>query len=142
MIAGRWVAALVLPLLIGADAAGPDPSGFRFELNATPELHRLWETSSAAKAERVACLAANLEGDTVRISQVVPLDSGQSDSLGISAAASLDTCGPPRVAGHRPHPYRPQGRTTPLLSLLGRRPRGNDAVVAAVERGRTLLPAV
>jgi|tagenome__1003787_1003787.scaffolds.fasta_scaffold20453332_1 hypothetical protein len=99
MIAGRWLTAVVLPLLIGADPAGPDPSGFRFELNATPELHHLWETSSAAKAERVACLAANLEGDTVRISRVVALESGRSDSLGISAAASLDTCGPPEWRG-------------------------------------------
>ena len=99
MIAGRWVVAVVLPVLLGADAAGPIPNGFRFELNATPELHRLWETSSAAKAERVACLAANLEGDTVRIFRVVPLESGRSDSLGISAAASLDTCGPPEWRG-------------------------------------------
>jgi hypothetical protein len=99
MIAGRWVAAVVLPLLIGADPAGPLPTGFRFELNAAPELHRLWGTSATAKAERVACLAADLEGDTVRISRVVPLESGQSDSLGISAAASLDTCGPPEWRG-------------------------------------------
>jgi hypothetical protein len=99
MIAHRWVAAVVLPLLIGADAAAPLPSGFRFELNATPELHRLWETSSTAKAERVACLAASLEGDTVRISRVAPLESGRADSLGISAAASLDTCGPPQWRG-------------------------------------------
>ena len=99
MIAGRWVAALVLPLLFGADAAGRVPTGFRFELNATPELHRLWETSTAAKAERVACLASNLEGDTVRISRVLPLESGRSDSLGISAAASLETCGPPQWRG-------------------------------------------
>ena len=35
----------------------------------------------------------------MRISRVVPLDSGQSDSLGISAAASLDTCGPPEWRG-------------------------------------------
>jgi len=99
MIAGRWLAAAVLPLLIAADVSGPVPNAFRFEVNATPELHRLWESSSSAKAERVACLAATLESDTVRISRVVPLESGLSDSLGISAAASLDTCGPPEWRG-------------------------------------------
>ena len=99
MIAGRWLAAAVLSLLIAADVSGPVPNAFRFEVNATPELHRLWESSSSAKAERVACLAATLEGDTVRISRVVPLESGLSDSLGISAAASLDTCGPPEWRG-------------------------------------------
>ena len=88
-----------LPLLIGADAAPRIPTAFRFELDATPELHRLWETSSSAKAERVACLAAIIEADTVRISRVAPLDSGRSDSLGISAAASLDRCGPPQWRG-------------------------------------------
>ncbi len=99
MIAGRWLAAAALSLLMAADGSGPVPNAFRFELNATPELHRLWETSSAAKAERVACLAATLEGDTVRISRVVPLESGRSDSLGISATPSLDTCGPPEWRG-------------------------------------------
>jgi hypothetical protein len=95
----RGLVAAVLPLLLAADAARPIPSGFRFEVNATPELHRLWEESSAAKAERVACLAAAIEADTVRISQVVPLRSGRSDSLGISASESLESCGPPQWRG-------------------------------------------
>jgi hypothetical protein len=68
-------------------------------MSATPELHRLWEVSSAAKAERVACLAAAIDGDTVRISRVEPLESGRSDSLGISASASLENCGPPLWRG-------------------------------------------
>ena len=107
MICRPLVAAAVLPLLIGADAVrGRFPMRFRFELNATPELHRLWETSSAAKAERVACLAATLEGDTVRISRVVPLESGRSDSLRDSRHSSLGHLRSARVAGHRPHPYR------------------------------------
>jgi hypothetical protein len=93
-----WLLGL-LPLLLGADQAPHIPSAFRFELDATPELHRLWEASSAAKAERVACLAAVIESDTVRISRVVPLQSGRSDSLGISAEASLEQCGPPQWRG-------------------------------------------
>lgn len=94
----RWLVALV-PLLIAADAPGLIPSVFRFELDAQPELHRLWDASSTAKAERVACLAATIEDDTVRISRVFPLPAGRADSLGISAAASLDSCGPPQWRG-------------------------------------------
>ena len=95
----QCLSAAFLPLLLAADGAGRIPSTFRFEVGATPELHRLWEASSSAKAERVACLAASIESDTVRISRVVPLESGRSDSLGISAAASLENCGPPQWRG-------------------------------------------
>jgi hypothetical protein len=94
----RWLA-LVIPLLLAADASGPVPSAFRFDADARPELHRLWDASSAAKAERVACLAARIEGDTVLISRVLTLEAGRADSLGISAAASLDNCGPPDWRG-------------------------------------------
>ena len=94
----RWPA-LVIPLLLAAEAAGPVPSAFRFDGDTQPELHRLWDASSASKAERVACLAARIEGDTVRISRVLALEAGRADSLGISAAASLDNCGPPEWRG-------------------------------------------
>jgi hypothetical protein len=94
----RWLAPVV-PFLLAADASGPIPSAFRFEAEAQPELHRLWEMSSTAKAERVACLAAAIEGDTVRISRVLALEASRADSLGISAAASLDGCGPPEWRG-------------------------------------------
>jgi hypothetical protein len=90
---------LTIPLLVGADLPEPVPSAFRFEAEAQPELHRLWDASSLAKAERVACLAAELEGDTVRISRVLPLEVTRADSLGISAAASLESCGPPEWRG-------------------------------------------
>jgi len=92
-----WVLA---PLLVlGAGYPGAAPRAFRFKPEAQPELHRLWATSSAAKAERVACLAASIDEDTVRITRIMPLDPGPSDSLGISAAASLDLCGPPEWRG-------------------------------------------
>jgi hypothetical protein len=90
---------LLLPIALAAGAAAGAPSAFRFEADAQPDLHRLWDASSAAKSERVACLAATIESDTVRITRVFPLESGRSDSLGISAAASLDTCGPPEYRG-------------------------------------------
>jgi hypothetical protein len=93
------ILATLLPLVSAADSPPAIPSAFRFEVSATPELHRLWEASIAAKAERVACLAAVIESDTVRISRVVALESGRSDSLGISASASLEHCGPPEWRG-------------------------------------------
>ncbi len=90
---------LLVPIALAAGAAAPVPTAFRFEADAQPDLHRLWDASSAAKSERVACLAATIESDTVRITRVFHLDPGRSDSLGISAAASLDTCGPPQWRG-------------------------------------------
>jgi hypothetical protein len=86
-------------LLLGADTRVPIPSAFRFEPDARPQLHQLWDVSVDARAERVACLAATIEGDTVRISDVFPLSTVRADSLGISARASLDTCGPPQWRG-------------------------------------------
>jgi hypothetical protein len=86
-------------LLLGADTRAPIPSAFRFEPDARPQLHQLWDASVDARAERVACLAATIEGDTVRISDVFPLSTVRADSLGISARASLDTCGPPQWRG-------------------------------------------
>ena len=91
--------ALGIPFVIGAHLPAPVPTAFRFEAEAQPELHRLWDASALAKAERVACLAAVIEDDTVRISRVLALDETQADSLGISATASLESCGPPEWRG-------------------------------------------
>ena len=93
------LAAAAAGLLLAANGARPIPSTFRFELDAGPALHRLWEASSQVKAERVACLAATIDSDTVHISRVQPLAPGPADSLGISAGASLDQCGPPEWRG-------------------------------------------
>lgn len=93
------VGAAALALLLGADAPTPVPSAFRFEADTRTELHRLWEASSTAKAERVACLAGSIDADTVHISSILPLDPERADSLGISAGASLETCGPPEWRG-------------------------------------------
>jgi hypothetical protein len=96
----RTVALLALPaLLLGADVRSSIPTVFRFGPDAGPQLHQLWTASVDAKAERVACLAATIESDTVRISDVFPVGTSHADSLGVSARASLDTCGPPRWRG-------------------------------------------
>lgn len=94
----KWLLPL-LPSLIAADAVGRVPTAFRFEADAPAALHLLWESSAAAKAERVGCLASTLEGDTVRISRVRSIETSQADSLGISAGASLAACGPPEWRG-------------------------------------------
>jgi len=93
------LAASLAPLLLAADAGSRVPSAFRFEAEVQLQLHQLWESSSTDKAERVACLAATIQGDTVKISRLLPLDVGRSDSLGISAASSLESCGPPAWRG-------------------------------------------
>ena len=88
-----------IPFALGAGTPRGVPSAFRFEPEAQPELHRLWDASALARAERVACLAAEIEGDTVRISRVLPLEVTRADSLGISAESSLESCGPPEWRG-------------------------------------------
>jgi hypothetical protein len=47
----------------------------------------------------VACLASTIRNDTVFISRIVPLKAEDADSLGISALASVDQCGPPTWSG-------------------------------------------
>jgi hypothetical protein len=94
----RWIGAAVLVLAaIGAARPG-GPRAFRFEPDARDQLHRMWEASFAAKAERVACLAGEMRSDTIRVTRVLLLDGG-SDSLGVSARSSLDTCAPPAWQG-------------------------------------------
>jgi endonuclease YncB( thermonuclease family) len=61
-------------------------------------MHLLWSASLAAHAEQVACLASVVDGDTLRITRVEPLAAG-ADSMAVSAAASLETCGPPAWQG-------------------------------------------
>jgi hypothetical protein len=84
---------------VAAAAPALTPKAFRFDASARPGLQRLWRASVSAKAERVACLAGSIDSDTVRISQVFPLEGGHSDSMGVSAGASLELCGPPRWRG-------------------------------------------
>jgi hypothetical protein len=113
----RWLLSLV-PCLIAADAAGRVPTAFRFEADAPAALHVLWDASASAKAERVACLASTFEDDTIRISRVRALETSRADSLGISAGASLEACGPPEWRGtvHTHVALREGGRPYSLFS--------------------------
>ena len=98
----RFLAAAIgagaLALLLTGATPALVPTAFRFDLTARPELRRLWQNSIGAKAERVACLAGMIDSDTVRISEVFPLEA-PSDSLGVSAGASLEIWAPPRWRG-------------------------------------------
>jgi hypothetical protein len=97
LLTGSIGAGALILLLAGATRELV-PTAFRFDVTARPELRRLWQTSVSAKAERVACLAGSIDSDTVLISEVFPLDA-PADSMGVSATASLQRCGPPRWRG-------------------------------------------
>jgi hypothetical protein len=85
--------------LTGQEAASAREPAFRFSREAGSALRAMWEASVAAREERVACLASTIRNDTVFVTQVQALDAEDADSLGISALASVDECGPPRWSG-------------------------------------------
>lgn len=95
----RALAVLGLGLASGLAAHAGGPRVFRFEPDARDALHLLWSSSLSSRAERVACLAGVIEGDTVRVFRILPLVATGGDSLGISANASLEACGPPSWQG-------------------------------------------
>lgn len=72
---------------------------FRFTREAGLALRELWRASLAAREERVACLASTIRNDTVWVNRVEPVESEAADSLGISAGASVEQCGPPAWSG-------------------------------------------
>jgi hypothetical protein len=91
---------------LGAAAAGaslfaqnPVRPAFRFTREAGSALRDLWQTSVAAREERVACLASTIHNDTVWVNRVTPVEPEEADSMGISAVASVDQCGPPEWSG-------------------------------------------
>lgn len=95
-----WLAgAAAITLLVTGAAPGRVPVAFRFEDGARAGLRQLWDESARLHAERVACLTGSIGTDTVHITGVLALESGSSDSLGISAGASLDICRPPTWKG-------------------------------------------
>ena len=82
------------------DEFTPLPRRFDFTDSASDDLHTLWNRSVAAGREMVGCMAGQiLSRDLVRITKVRLLESNRGDSLGVSAQASIDQCGPPSFAG-------------------------------------------
>jgi hypothetical protein len=93
-----WLGVVALCTAAAAQDA-PSRASFRFSPEAGTTLRTLWEESVAAHEERVACLAADISGDTVFVSRILRLEPDAADSMGISAAASIERCGPPEWDG-------------------------------------------
>lgn len=72
---------------------------FRFSAEAGQAVRALWDTSLAAQQERVACLKASVGNDTVLVTGILPLEPVEADSMGTSATASIERCGPPGWSG-------------------------------------------
>lgn len=78
--------------------AGFNQGDFRVGTGARASLQTLWQASSAAKQEQVACIGGYRHGDITYITRVARLASG-GDSLNASAGASLKECKPPEWLG-------------------------------------------
>lgn len=115
-------------LLAGTLAAGSPgaPQAFSVGTGAQTGLRALWAASVAARAERVGCLASVIDGDTLRITRVLPLTAG-ADSLDVSALASLERCGPPEWQG------------TVHTHIPLREGQGASAVFSGSDRGVMLM---
>jgi len=90
-----------LGLALGTPAGAQSASGasFRFSAEAGAALKSMWKESVEAHQERVACLAADIRGDTVFVSRVHRVSPDAADSMGVSATASIEQCGPPEWDG-------------------------------------------
>lgn len=96
--ASTLLLSLALAAPLGAQTSGPE-ARFRFSKEAGQALAALWKSSAAAHEERVACLGAVVQDGTVLVTGVLPLEPDAADSMGISASASIERCGPPTWAG-------------------------------------------
>ena len=92
--------AVALPLTARAqtETRRPQPA-FRFSREAGAVLRELWRASVEAKEERVACLGSTIRNDTVFVTRAEALQPEDADSMGISATASVERCGPPQWTG-------------------------------------------
>jgi hypothetical protein len=97
VLAGWLVVTALCPAAVAQEAALK--AEFRFSPGAGASLRTLWEESLAAREERVACLAAGITGDTVFVSRILRVEPDGADSMGVSATASVEHCGPPEWSG-------------------------------------------
>jgi hypothetical protein len=100
----RWTGALLLAavpalLAVPAHAQKRAAGTFRFSPDAGRGLLALWQESLSAREERVACLASTIRNDTVFVNRIVALKPENADSMGVSANASVEQCGPPTWSG-------------------------------------------
>jgi hypothetical protein len=103
---GFWITAAFLAFLVisqprpaEGQTESPAHPTFRFTAEAGATLRELWQASVEAKEERAACLASTIRHDTVFVIRALALQPQDADSMGISAAASVEQCGPPDWSG-------------------------------------------
>ena len=98
-----WLPALMFLQVTGtplqAQTQGVERGTFHFSSEAGKALGELWQASVSAREERVACLASSIRNDTVFVSAISPLQPEEADSMGASAVASVERCGPPKWSG-------------------------------------------
>jgi hypothetical protein len=100
----RWLFALLAILVLTlattrVDGQSRTGATFRFSREAGAALRALWQASVTAREERVACLASSIRSDTVFVTRIKALEPEDADSMGVSALASVDQCGPPDWSG-------------------------------------------
>jgi len=93
-----WLGVMAVCTAAAAQAP-PSQASFRFSPEAGGTLRALWDESVAAHEERVACLAADIRGDSVFVNRILRVEPDAADSMGISATASIEQCGPPEWDG-------------------------------------------
>ena len=98
MVVAGWLI-LAAPWTAASAQGHAASAGFRFSREAGASLRALWEESVAVQQERVACLAADVRGDTVYVSRILPVEPEAADSMGVSATSSIERCGPPEWKG-------------------------------------------
>ncbi len=90
----------LLATSLSAQSGGATGSAtFRFSAEAGQAVRALWDTSLVAQEERVACLKASISNDSVLVTGILALDPVEADSMGTSAATSIERCGPPGWSG-------------------------------------------
>ncbi len=95
MRAGAWLGWL----LVAGPLAGQEQPVWALAREAKNGFADLWDASVASRRESVACLGGWLEGDTVHVDRVLPLEVEQADSLTAEALESIARCGPPQWIG-------------------------------------------
>jgi hypothetical protein len=94
---------LAISLSLRARLSQPDgrleEGSFRIGTGARSSLHALWQSSSDARAEQVACIGGYQHEGITYINRVVQVTTSFADSLHAPAAASLRECRPPEWLG-------------------------------------------
>jgi hypothetical protein len=72
---------------------------FHFSAGARAALIDLWQNSTNARSERVACLGGYRQAAITYLTRVEPITDQEADSMHVQAVASIEQCRPPRWLG-------------------------------------------